>query len=164
MRRDGPPPDTGAEVGEQATGMRLRPALTDLLIVLGVSWVARALFVAVFGYVYSFDVDYWRVALETLDEGRNPYETGLINWPPLWLVLIVGIDAGAELTGISFLSALRVFLVLVESGVVVALYGVLVTAVRTARSRESGARLPRRLGLPRRDRRVHCVALASTVS
>ena len=109
-------------------GGHLRPAARDLLVVLGASWAARAAFVAVFGNVYSFDVDYWRIALETLDDGRNPYETGLINWPPLWLVLIVGIDAGADVVGISFLSALRVFLVSVESAVVVALYFVLVAA------------------------------------
>jgi hypothetical protein len=107
---------------------RLTPAIADLLLVLSVSWVARAAFVAAFGAVYSFDVDYWRVVLERLDDGRNPYETGLLNWPPLWLVLVVGIDAGADEVGISFLSALRIFLVAVESAVVVALYVVLVAA------------------------------------
>jgi hypothetical protein len=106
----------------------LNSALKDLLVVLAVSWAARAAFVAVFGTVYSFDVDYWRIVLERLDEGSNPYETGLLNWPPLWLVLIVAIDAGADVAGIAFLTALRIFLVAVESGVVVALYVVLLAA------------------------------------
>jgi hypothetical protein len=106
----------------------LTSAAKDLLVVLAVSWAARAAFIAVFGAVYSFDVDYWRVVLEWLEDGRNPYETGLLNWPPLWLVLIVAIDAGADLVGISFLTALRVFLVAVESAVVVALYVVLLAA------------------------------------
>jgi hypothetical protein len=107
---------------------RVRPAATDLLFVLGISWAARAVFVAVFGAVYSFDVDYWRIVLERLEDGRNPYETGLLNWPPLWLVVIVGVDAAADVAGIALLTALRIFLVAVESTVIVALYGVLVSA------------------------------------
>jgi hypothetical protein len=113
---------------EERLGTSLRPATRDLVVVLGASLGARAAFIAVFGNVYSSDVDYWRIVLETLDEGRNPYETGLLNWPPLWLVLIVGIDAGAELIGISFLSALRVFLIAVECAVVISLYAVLLAS------------------------------------
>jgi hypothetical protein len=108
--------------------MPQRPTLRDLAIVLAVSWLARGLFVVAIGDVHSMDVDLWRIALDAQDEGRNPYETGVLNWPPLWLVVIVGLDDAANLAGVSFLSALRLYLVLVESVLVVTLYLTLVGA------------------------------------
>ena len=98
----------------------------DLAIVLAASWLARLLFIAAIGDAHSLDVDYWRSALDALEEGRNPYETGVLNWPPLWLVIIVGLDAVADVTWLSFFSALRLYLVLVESALVVTLYLILV--------------------------------------
>ena len=108
--------------------MTLRPTVRDIAIVLAVSWVARAVFVAAIGDHHSLDVEFWRVALDAQDQGRNPYETGRLNWPPLWLMVIVGLDHAASAVGISFLSALRLYLVLVESVMVVALYLTLVRA------------------------------------
>lgn len=95
---------------------------------LAVSWVARAVFVAAIGDAHSLDVDYWRGALAAQDEGTNPYETGVLNWPPLWLVVIVAVDYASNLADVGFWSALRVYLVLVESLVVVGLYLTLVSA------------------------------------
>lgn len=94
---------------------------------LATSWIARALFVAAIGDAHSLDVDYWRGALAAQDQGRNPYETGVLNWPPFWLQIIVAVDAASNVLGVSFWSALRVYLVLVESGIVVALYLTLVS-------------------------------------
>lgn len=105
----------------------LRPAVRDLTIVLATSWLVRAVFVAAIGDAHSLDVDYWQGALAVQDEGRNPYETGVLNWPPLWLEIIVGVDYAAHLTDVSFWSALRVYLVLVESALVVTLYLTLVS-------------------------------------
>jgi hypothetical protein len=105
----------------------VRAGIRDLAIVLAASWVARVAFVALIGDAHSVDVDYWQGALEVLDEGRNPYETGVLNWPPLWLEVIVGLDAAANVTNISFWSALRIYLVLVESALVVTLYFTLVS-------------------------------------
>jgi hypothetical protein len=104
-----------------------RPSVRDLAVVLVTSWLARAVFVLVIGDAHSVDVDYWRGALAVQDEGRNPYETGVLNWPPLWLIVIVGLDAGANVVDLSFLSALRIYLVLVESALVVTLYLTLVS-------------------------------------
>ena len=100
----------------------VRTGVRDLAIVLAASWLARVAFIAVIGDAHSVDVDYWQGALEYQDEGRNPYESGVLNWPPLWLEVIVGLDAVAEVTNISFWSALRIYLVLVESALVVTLY------------------------------------------
>ena len=93
-----------------------------------VSWLARALFVAAIGDARSSDVGHWEGALEVLDAGRNPYETGVLNWPPLWLVVIAGLDAVANQLDLSFLFVLRVYLVVVESLLVIALYLTLVAA------------------------------------
>lgn len=82
---------------------------------------------AAIGDAHSLDVDYWRGALSAQDEGKNPYETGVLNWPPLWLVVIVTLDYAANLVDVGFLTALRFYLVLVESLLVVALYFTLVS-------------------------------------
>jgi hypothetical protein len=97
------------------------------VVVLGVAWIARAVFAVAIGDAHSTDVDYWEGALAALDEGRNPYETGVLNWPPLWLVVIVAVDSVADALDIAFWSALRVYLVLVESALVVTLYATLVS-------------------------------------
>ena len=102
--------------------------MRDIAIVLAVSWVARAVFVAAIGDHHSLDVEFWRIALDAQEEGRNPYETGRLNWPPLWLMVIVALDHAASAVDVSFLSALRLYLVLVESAMVVALYLTLVRA------------------------------------
>jgi hypothetical protein len=105
----------------------VRHALRDLVVVLAASWLARLAFVAAVGDAHSLDVDYWGLALDARHAGRNPYETGVLNWPPLWLEVIVGVENAADLTGVSFLNALRVFLVAVESILVVTLYVTLVS-------------------------------------
>ena len=86
----------------------------------------RAVFVAAIGEADSGDVNNWLLALATRAEGRNPYETGVLNWPPLWLEVIVVLDRVADYLDVSFLSVLRVYLVLVESATVVTLYLTLV--------------------------------------
>lgn len=105
----------------------MRPAVRDLAVVLGVSWVARAAFVAAIGDAHSLDVEYWQGALAAQDEGTNPYETGVLNWPPLWLMVIVAVDYAANAADVAFWTALRLYLVLVESALVVALYLTLVS-------------------------------------
>ena len=104
-----------------------RSATRDLGIVLGASWLVRIVFIAAIGDAHSADVGHWLGALDAQDEGRNPYETGVLNWPPLWLMVIVGLDYAANVVGISFLTALRLYLVLVESILVVALYLTLIS-------------------------------------
>lgn len=117
-----------AGIGSSLRAMRLRTTTRDIAIVLVVSWVARAVFIALIGDHRSQDVGYWGLALDAQDAGRNPYETGVLNWPPLWLMVIVGLDHAASAVDVSFLSALRLYLVLVESAMVVALYLTLVRA------------------------------------
>lgn len=111
-----------------------RIAIRDLGIVLAISWLARGVFIAAIGDAHSLDVDYWERALTARDEGTNPYETGVLNWPPLWLEIIVVLDALADSFDVSFLSVLRVYLILVESAIVVTLYFTLVSVGATRRT------------------------------
>jgi len=111
----------------------VRLAVRDLAIVLGISWLARAAFIAAIGDAQSNDVGHWLGALAAQDAGRNPYETGVLNWPPFWLQVIVGVDYLSNLANVSFWSALRLYLVLVESALVGALYLTLVSLVGAPR-------------------------------
>ncbi len=74
---------TVADLGPLYARGGVRPAVRDLAIVLGVSWIARALFVVAIGDAHSADVGHWEGALAAQDAGTNPYETGVLNWPPL---------------------------------------------------------------------------------
>ena len=62
-----------AGIRSSLRAMTLRPTVRDIAIVLAVSWVARAVFVAAIGDHHSLDVEFWRVALDAQDQGRNPY-------------------------------------------------------------------------------------------
>jgi hypothetical protein len=95
--------------------------------VLGVSWLARAVFLVAIGRAHSVDVDSWQRAIAAAHEGQNPYETGVLNWPPFWLQIIVLLDAVARHVDISFWAALRAYLILAESAIVVTLYLTLVS-------------------------------------
>jgi hypothetical protein len=95
--------------------------------VLGVSWLARAVFLVAIGRAHSVDVDSWQRAIAAAHEGHNPYEIGVLNWPPFWLQIIVLLDAVARHVDISFWAALRAYLVLAESAIVVTLYLTLVS-------------------------------------
>jgi len=103
----------------------MRPGVRDLAVIIGIAWIARAAFVVAIGDTQAVDVDHWRGALAALDDGRNPYETGVLNWPPLWLMIIVSLDYVAGVVEIGFWSVLRIYLVLVESVLVVTLYATL---------------------------------------
>ena len=100
---------------------------TDLAILLGSSWLARVAFVFAIGDAHSLDVDSWQRALDAGHEGQNPYETGVLNWPPFWLQIIVLLDAVASHVDISFWAAVRIYLVLAESAIIVTLYLTLVS-------------------------------------
>ena len=100
---------------------------SDLAIVLGVSWLVRVIFVIAIGDAHSVDVDSWQRALEAEHDGQNPYETGVLNWPPFWLQIIALLDAVAGQVDTSFWTALRIYLIMIESAIVVTLYLTLVS-------------------------------------
>ena len=94
-------------------------------------WAARAAFILLSSSrARSTDVFSWIAVAHELRVGANPYETTtFLNWPPLWLVVIWVLDHVSRGLGISFFLTLRLFLIAVESGVVVLLYSFLARIV-----------------------------------
>ena len=105
-----------------ALGVAATGSFSDLAIVLGVSWLVRVAFIIAIGDAHSLDVDSWQRALDAERAGLNPYETGVLNWPPFWLQIIALVKAVASYVDSSFWTALRVYLILAESAVIVTLY------------------------------------------
>lgn len=93
----------------------------DIGIVLITAWTLRLLFMAfVPDGARSFDAFSWQSVSKCLAEGLNPYHvTTVLNWPPFWMQLIFCISKAAAMVGIPFFRALQIFLILVESVVIV---------------------------------------------
>jgi len=91
-------------------------ALAGLLTVLALGLVARLVVLALLpdGAV-SADAHFWEVVAATLRRGLNPYvETNLLNWPPLWMMIIAGLDWTARTLGVPFQRALVGFLLVAD--------------------------------------------------
>jgi hypothetical protein len=87
---------------------RERLGLAGLLTVLALGLAARLIVLALLpdGAV-SADAHFWEVVAATLRRGLNPYaETTLLNWPPLWMMVIAALDWTARALGVPFQGAL----------------------------------------------------------
>src|SRR5215831_17748511 len=63
----------------------------------------------------SADAHYWEIVAATLRRGLNPYvETTLLNWPPLWMMVVAALDWTARTLGVPFQRALVGFLLLAD--------------------------------------------------
>src|ERR1041385_1841942 len=58
-----------------------------VLILLGISLVVRL--IPAYLVHGSFDVGAWELVIREYRVGNNPYETGKLNWPPLWPMLLL---------------------------------------------------------------------------
>jgi glycosyl transferase family 87 len=83
-------------------------ALAGLLRVLALGLVARLAVLALLpDGAISADAHFWEVVAATLRRGQNPYtETSLLNWPPLWMMVIAALDWTARTLGFPFQRAL----------------------------------------------------------
>jgi hypothetical protein len=99
-------------------------SLRDVFLVLAVAWAVRVLFILILPpSARSFDGVSWETVAKILESGGNPYrETGMLNWPPFWMQLIFVISKTAAVLGVPFLRALQIFLVLIESLVIIGLF------------------------------------------
>jgi hypothetical protein len=69
------------------------------------------------------DLKAWNTVATELSAGNNPYQTTtLLNWPPLWLQIIFGLSRIASFIGISLTRAIQLFLIGIESLVLVVTY------------------------------------------
>jgi hypothetical protein len=111
------------------------PAARDLFVVLGISWLARAVVIATWPVAaHSDDLDSWIRVAQELNKGANPYvTTTVVRWPPFAIVVVWLIDHVARHLGISFFLTMRLTLIAAESAIVVVLY-LLLTRYAPARS------------------------------
>lgn len=98
------------------------------------AWALRALFLwfkpedAV-----ANDAVYWSRVARLLLEGHNPYtHSNLLNWPPLWMVVVYGLGRLAEHVG-DFFPGLWGLLLVAESGLIIATFGLLRAVAPRAR-------------------------------
>lgn len=111
------------------------PAVRDVLVVLGCSWLVRAAVIATWPRsAHSDDLDSWIRVAHELSSGANPYvTTTIVKWPPFAIVVVWLIDHVARGLGISFFLTMRVTLIGAESAVVIVLY-LLLTRLAPART------------------------------
>jgi hypothetical protein len=97
--------------------------LRDVAIVLAVAWAVRLAFILIVPPgARSLDAFSWESIGGLMIRGENPYHTtALLNWPPLWMQLIFCLSKIAAALGAPFFRVLQIFLVLVESAVIVLL-------------------------------------------
>lgn len=62
----------------------------------------------------SFDVLTWRVAIEAIRAGQNPYLDGSFNWPPPWPQMLAGLAAIGGRFSIPFDTLFWFILILIE--------------------------------------------------
>ena len=86
-----------------------------------IAWLARLAFILYTPSApRSFDATSWAVVAGVLAHGENPYQaTSLLSWPPLWLQLIFLIAKMSAVLSLDFFHSLQLFLILVESAVII---------------------------------------------
>src|SRR5712691_1574008 len=114
-------------IGRWSPTRFLPPAAADLLLVLGCSWLVRAVVIATWPRsAHSDDLDSWIKVAHEFRSGANPYvTTTIVKWPPFALIVVWLIDHSARALDISFFTAMRVALIGAESAIVVVLYRLL---------------------------------------
>jgi len=69
-----------------------------------------------------FDAFSWETEAKVLAGGGNPYHANaLLNWPPFWMQVIFVMSKVSALLHVPFFRVLQVFLILVESAVIIQL-------------------------------------------
>ena len=124
--------------GTSAFGIFLRKFIDrDVAIVLGVALITRLLFMLLMpGTLHSVDAISWERVAGLLDEEKNPYQaTTLLNWPPFWMQCIFLLSKMAHTYSIPFFRMLQLFVVAVESGVIVLVIKLIRTVTPEAKVR-----------------------------
>jgi hypothetical protein len=104
-----------------APGNQSQKPFRDISIVLAALWAIRLAFILIMPEeARSVDTFSWQAVAHFLDEGLNPYHVStFLNWPPFWMQLIFCISKTATFLGIPFFRALQIFLILIESIVII---------------------------------------------
>lgn len=102
-------------------GNQSQKPFRDISIVLAVSWAVRLAFILIMPEAArSLDTFSWQDVAQFLDDGLNPYRVStVLNWPPFWMQLIFCISKATAFLGIPFFRALQIFLIVIESAVII---------------------------------------------
>src|SRR5262245_30781433 len=75
----------------------------------------------------SVDLYSWLSVASRLDKGENPYQsTAALNWPPLWMEILFVLNRVGERLHISLTLLIQTFLMVVEIGVILVLFRILI--------------------------------------
>lgn len=98
--------------------------LRDLLLIVGVSWAARWLFLMLMPpFALSFDMHAWLKVATDLLTGHNPYHTTrALNYPPLWMLFLYGMGKTSALLQLPLFRIVQIVLIAAETAVLVGLY------------------------------------------
>ncbi len=89
---------------------RYRNEISTFAAIMACVMVTRLLFVWLMPATYSNDMLTWPHMVEVLKEGKNPYSTGLLNYPPFWIQVLYGVYKVSEITSISVIGLVQVIL------------------------------------------------------
>jgi hypothetical protein len=109
--------------------------LREIFLVLAVAFAARLCFILVVpAGARSVDAFSWETVAGMLEAGKNPYQaTSFLNWPPLWTQLVFCLSKIATAFNVPFFRVLQVFLIAVESLVLVLAIRLIKSVAPTAR-------------------------------
>ncbi len=135
--------ETEADSIAQTIEISSRPSNSlwrDIFIVLIASWAVRMAFICMVpDKARSFDAFSWGHQADLLKSGINPYQAdNLFNWPPLWMQCVFLISKIADFLNVPFFRVLQLFLVLVESAVIVQTMRLMQTIAPAAKTRAIG--------------------------
>ncbi len=86
-----------------------------------------AALVVFFNEILCTDHVFWIEVIKAWTRGENPYaSTPFLNWPPLWLGILVSLNFVSSLFKIDFVFLIRFFLVLIEALLIIISYKFLV--------------------------------------
>lgn len=85
-----------------------------LWLILAVLILSRVLFIILMPATYSKDLHAWLAVMELLKNGENPYYSGVLNWPPVWMQVLFVIQKVSDWTTFSKIHLIQSFLIFGE--------------------------------------------------
>ena len=114
-----------------------RSFLRDAAVLAAAAVVCRLLFLWLLpDGAYSVDLEHWTEVVADLRGGFNPYATRAhLNWPPLWMQLLYGLDRLSRALAVPVVDVIRWFLIAVDAVNVMLAYLLAVRFLRIGKAR-----------------------------
>lgn len=71
---------------------------------------------------WSADIYSWLLVADVMQRGVNPYTTGRLNWPPMWMQVIFWLSSLSQVTGLRLVRWIQLLLIGVHATAVVTTY------------------------------------------